>query len=96
VNQVVQGAPKALGPKWLTGNRLRPSGLLWSGEDTLCRGRADPLPQWRSSLVEATSRWPREFGECLSGEPLWRVKWCSLERLDREAILLCECFNNMD
>jgi hypothetical protein len=38
-----------------------------------------------------------ELGECLSGEPLWRVKWCSWERLgDREAILLCECFNNVD
>jgi hypothetical protein len=56
MNQVVQGAPEALGPKWLTGNRLRPSGLVWSGEDTLCRGRGDPLPWWRSSLVEAASR----------------------------------------
>jgi hypothetical protein len=33
VNQVVQGVPKALGPKWLTSNRLHPSGLVWSGED---------------------------------------------------------------
>jgi hypothetical protein len=44
VNHVVQGAPEALGPKWLTGNRLRPSGLVWSGEDTLCEGRGNPLP----------------------------------------------------
>jgi hypothetical protein len=44
VNQVVQGSPDALGPMWLTGNRHRPSGLVWSGEDTLCRGRGDPLP----------------------------------------------------
>jgi hypothetical protein len=95
--QVVQGAPEALGPKWLTGNRLRPSGLVWSGEDTLCGGRGDPLPKWRSSLVEVVSRWTRELGDCLSGEPLWRVKWCSWERLgDREAILLCECFNNVN
>jgi hypothetical protein len=29
--------------------------------------------------------------------PKWRVKWCSWDRLgDREAILLCECFNNVD
>jgi hypothetical protein len=35
VDQAVQGAPEALGPKWLTGNRHRPSGLVWSGEDTL-------------------------------------------------------------
>jgi hypothetical protein len=56
VNQVVQGAPKALGPKWLTDNRLRPSGLVSSGEDTLCGGRGDPLPKWRSSLVKAASR----------------------------------------
>jgi hypothetical protein len=40
-------------------------------------GRGSPLPS---------------LGECLSGEPLWRVKWCSWERLgDREVILLCEC-----
>jgi hypothetical protein len=27
----------------------------------------------------------------------WQVKWCSWERLgDPEAILLCECFNNVD
>jgi hypothetical protein len=43
VNQVVQGSPEALGPKWLTGNRHRPFGLVWSGEDTLCGGRGDPF-----------------------------------------------------
>jgi hypothetical protein len=97
VNQVVQGASEALGPKWLTSNHFRPSGLVWSGEDTLCRGRGDPLPKCRSSLVKVASRWTRELSECLSGEPLWRVKWCSWERLgDWEVILLCECFNNMD
>jgi hypothetical protein len=47
VNQGVQGSPEALGPKWLTGNRHRPSSLVWSGEDTLCGGRGDP-----PSLVE--------------------------------------------
>jgi hypothetical protein len=57
VDQVVQGSPEALGPKWLTGNRHRPYGLVWSGEDNLCGGRGDPLPWWRSSLVEAASRW---------------------------------------
>jgi hypothetical protein len=36
VNQGVQGSPEALGPKWLTDNRHRSSGLVWSGEDTLC------------------------------------------------------------
>jgi hypothetical protein len=56
VNQVVQGSPEALGPKLLTGNRHRPSDLVLSGEDTLCGGRGDPLPKWRSSLVEAASR----------------------------------------
>jgi hypothetical protein len=45
VNQVVQGASEALGPKWLIGNRLRPTDLVWSGDvDTLCVGRGDPLP----------------------------------------------------
>jgi hypothetical protein len=47
VNQVVQGSPEALGPKCLTGNHHRPTGLVWSGEDTLCGGRGDP-----PSLVE--------------------------------------------
>jgi hypothetical protein len=47
VNQGVQGSSEALGPKWLIGNCHRPSGLVWSGEDTLCRGA------WRPpSLVE--------------------------------------------
>jgi hypothetical protein len=36
VNQGVQGSPEALGPKGLTSNRHRPSGLVWSGEDTMC------------------------------------------------------------
>jgi hypothetical protein len=53
VNPVVQGPPEALGLKCLTGNCRRPSGLVWSDEDTLCGGRGDPLPWWRSSLVEA-------------------------------------------
>ena len=44
MNQGVQGPPETLGPKWLTGNRLRPFGLVWSDEDTLCGGRGDPLP----------------------------------------------------
>jgi hypothetical protein len=56
VNQVVQGALEALGSKWLTDNHLRPYGLVSSSEDTLCGGRGDPLPKWRSSLVEAASR----------------------------------------
>jgi hypothetical protein len=56
VNQGVQGSPEALGPKWLTVNRHLPSGLVWSGEDTLCGGRGDPLSKWRSTLVEAASR----------------------------------------
>jgi hypothetical protein len=43
VNQVVQGALEALGTKWLTGNRLRASGLVCSGEDTLCGGHGDPF-----------------------------------------------------
>jgi hypothetical protein len=44
VDQVVQGAPEALGPKWLASNRLQPSDLVWSDEDTLCEGRGEPLP----------------------------------------------------
>jgi hypothetical protein len=37
VNQVVQGSPEALGPKWLTGNRIDPP--TWCGAvRTLCAG----------------------------------------------------------
>jgi hypothetical protein len=42
VNQGIQGSPEALGPKWLTGNRHQPFGLVWSDEDTFYRGRGDP------------------------------------------------------
>jgi hypothetical protein len=56
VNQGVQGSQEVLGPKWLTDNRHQPSDLVWSGEDTLCGGCGDPIPWWRSSLVEAASR----------------------------------------
>jgi hypothetical protein len=42
VDQAIQCAPEALGPTWLIGNRLRPSGLVWSSEDTLCGGHGDP------------------------------------------------------
>jgi hypothetical protein len=61
VDQAVQGASEALEPKWLTGNHLRSYGSVWSGEDTLCGRRGDPLPWWRNSLVEAASRRPREL-----------------------------------
>jgi hypothetical protein len=44
VDEAVQGAPEALGPKRLTSNRLQPSDLVWSNADTLCEGRGDPLP----------------------------------------------------
>jgi hypothetical protein len=37
VDQVVQGAPEALGPKWRTGNRLQPSGLCGVARK-LCAG----------------------------------------------------------
>jgi hypothetical protein len=65
--------------------RRKPCGLSGSAAivfdpPTLCGGRGDLLPWWRSSLLEAASSWPRELGDCLSGEPLWRVKWCSCGR----------------
>jgi hypothetical protein len=58
---------KPWGPKWLTGNRHRPSGLVCSGEEALCGGRGDPLPKWRSFLVE---------GDIKVTKGAWRVpKW---------------------
>ena len=44
MDQVVRGVQEALQPTRLSGKRLRPSCLVWSGEDTLCGGRGDPLP----------------------------------------------------
>jgi hypothetical protein len=56
VDQAVQGALKALGPKWLTSNRFRPSDLVGVARK-LCAGDVEtPFPWWRSSLMEATSR----------------------------------------
>jgi hypothetical protein len=80
VNQGVQGSPKALGPKWLTSIRHRPSGLVWSGEDTLCGGT------WRPpSLVE----------KLLSGDSIkvtkgaWRVPtWLAF--VESQVVLLGE------
>jgi hypothetical protein len=43
VDQAVQGAPEALGPKRLTSNHVQPFDLVWSDEDTLCEGRGDPF-----------------------------------------------------
>jgi hypothetical protein len=43
VDQAVQSASEALGPKCLIGKRLRPFGLVWSDEGTLCGGREDPF-----------------------------------------------------
>jgi hypothetical protein len=43
VDQVVQGAPEALGPMRLTSNHVQPSNLVWSDEDILCEGRGDPF-----------------------------------------------------
>jgi hypothetical protein len=53
VDQVVQGALEALGPKWLSANVFDPP--AWCGvARTLCAGDVmTSFPWWRSSLVEA-------------------------------------------
>jgi hypothetical protein len=67
VNQGVKGSSEALGPKWLTGNRHRPSGLVWNSEDTLCGGRGRP-----PSLVEKLL----SGGDIKVTKGAWRVpKW---------------------
>jgi hypothetical protein len=90
VNQPVQGAPEALRPKWLTDNHLRPSGLVWSGEDMLCGDIETPFLVEKLLSGGGIKVTNRELGECLHGEPLWQVKWCFWERFgDRAAILFC-------
>jgi hypothetical protein len=66
--------------------------LVCRGEDALCGGRGDPLPWWRSLLVETTSSWLRGLASAFVTELLWQVKWCSWERLGDRAILLCGMF----
>jgi hypothetical protein len=80
VNQVVQGSSKALGPKWLTGHRHRPSDLVWSGEDTLCGGT------WRPpSLVEKLL----SGGDIKVTKGAWQVpKWLAF--VASQAVLLGE------
>jgi hypothetical protein len=69
VNKDLHGAPEP----WGLGGSPTNVDLMWSGEDTLCGGRRNPL-----SLVE----------KLLSGDdikvtkgawrvPLWQVKWYS-------------------
>ena len=62
--------------------RQRPSDLVWSGMDDLVRGRGDPHPLWRSSLVEPGAKVTViEFTE-----ETW---WPSSNTLS-------ECYNNVD
>ena len=62
--------------------RHRPSDLVWSGEDTLCGGRGDPHPLWRSSLVEPGAK----VTVIVFTEETW---WPSGNTLS-------ECYNNVD
>ena len=47
--------------------RLRPSGLVWSGIDNLVRRCGDPIPSWRSSLVESGIKVTEKLGMSLGG-----------------------------
>ena len=51
-NHLVLGEPAIVGVLVTRRQRLRPSGLVWSGDDIFVWGRGDPHPLWRSSLVE--------------------------------------------
>ena len=62
--------------------RHRPSDLVWSGDDTLCGGRGDPHPLWRSSLVEPGAK----VTVIVFTEETW---WPSSNTLS-------ECYNNVD
>ena len=60
----------------------RPSNLVWSGDDTLCGGRGDLHPLWRSSLVESGAK----VTMIVFMEETW---WPSSNTLS-------ECYNNVD
>jgi hypothetical protein len=79
VNQGVQDSPEALGPKWLTDNRHRPSGLVWSGDGTLCGSWRPP------SLVEKLL----SGGDIKVTKGAWQVpKWLAF--VARQVVLLGE------
>ena len=60
----------------------RPSDLVWSGNDNIVRGRGDPHPLWRSSLVEPGAK----VTVIVFTEEIW---WPSSNTLS-------ECYNNVD
>ena len=63
---------------------------------TLCRGRGDHHPSWISSLVENGAKVTRNLGK-LWWHCLCDKSRCPWKRLSvQEAILLIECFNNVD
>ena len=62
--------------------RHQSSDLVWSGDDTLCGGRGDPHPLWRSSLVEPGAK----VTVIVFTEETW---WPSSNTLS-------ECYNNVD
>jgi hypothetical protein len=74
LNQDVQGVPEPCGIIGsLATSSTRRRGVVWrrsfvvGGIETTSFGGT-------RSLLEVASRWPRELGECLHGEPLWQVK----------------------
>ena len=73
---------RPLGALWLAGNVIDPP--IWCGAatTTLCGGRGDPHPLWRSSLVKI---WIKVTA-VLSTEETW---WLSSNTLS-------ECYNNVN
>ena len=62
--------------------RHRPSNLVWRGDDNFVRGRGDPHPLWRTSLVELGAK----VTVIVFTEETW---WLSSNTFS-------ECYNNVN
>jgi hypothetical protein len=47
----------------------------------LCAGDVETPPLVEKLLSGGGIKVTRDLDECLHGEPLWKLKWCSWERL---------------
>jgi len=83
---------RPLGALWLAGYIFNPPAWCGAASTALCGGCEDPHPSWRSSSVESGAK-----VTAMTWQALVASQEESRKRLGgREAILLIECFNNVE